>query len=91
MQWSEYRFEKKINDVILKKSKRYASQSLNVDVLLVHTAEPYLNSHQVTDWLQKISIKRPPNILSAFLLMDYEPCSKNDNWPLFELYGAPWP
>ena len=85
MQWSKGRLVSRLNDIILEKSERYDGKKINVDVLLIHTGEPWLTSKQAQAWLEDVSFQPTANIANAFLLFDYEPGM--DHWPVLRLFG----
>jgi hypothetical protein len=87
MQWTKGRFSSRLNEEVQKKGAKYRNIGKYVDVLLVHTAETWLNSSQAREWLAEIEIERHPSITSAFLLFDYEPGGESRHWPVFWLYG----
>lgn len=87
MQWSKDRLVSKLEQLIVKKGVAYSKRSICVDVLLIHTAEPWLDSTQAEEWLADIQIKKHPSINSAFLLFEYEPGRGVSHWPVFCLYG----
>jgi hypothetical protein len=87
MQWSKERFSSRLNEELKKKGGKYAKVGKCVDVLLVHTAEPWLTSIDAGKYLAEIQIEPQSNIASAFLLFDYEPGRESRRWPVFWLYG----
>lgn len=87
MQWSKDRFISKLNEVLKRKGDKYRKGGHCVDVLVIHTAETWLNSTQAREWLADVEIERHPNIASAFLLFDYEPGRGVQHWPVFWLCG----
>lgn len=87
MQWTRERFLQKVTDLIGQKGEKYLRNNVEIDVLLIHTAEPWLWSRDVAAWLDGITFTHPPSIRSVALLMDYEPGRGDDTWPLFLLTG----
>ena len=87
MQWSKERFESRLNDEVQKKGQKYERQALRIDILLIHTAEPWLSSGQAKEWFGEIEIKRHPSITNVFLLFEYEPGREAQQWPVFRVYG----
>ncbi|MGE5305420.1 MAG: hypothetical protein ACM3TN_19090 [Alphaproteobacteria bacterium] len=88
MQWSRDRLISKLNGMIQTKGTKYERAGMSIDVLLIHTAETWLNSNQVREWLADVQIKPHPNFASAFLLLEYEPGKNAQHWPVFLLYGG---
>lgn len=86
-QWSKDRFISKLNDVIAAKGEKYKKVGLQIDVLLIHTAEPWLNSTQAQMWLTGAKVKSHPSIGTVSLLFRYEPGRKKDHWPTLMVYG----
>jgi hypothetical protein len=87
MLWSKERLESRLNGVLTKKATNYEKNGHTVDALIIHTAETWLNSTQAGEYLELIELQTHPNVLSAFLLFDYEPGGKSRHWPVFWLYG----
>lgn len=87
MQWSKDRLISKLTEAIQAKGNRYRGGGKFIDVLLLHTDEPWLNSSQAHEWLNHVQIQAHPNIASAFLLFSYEPGKGVEHWPLIWLYG----
>jgi len=86
MQWSCDRLGASLCEIIAKKGKKYLKCEVQIDVLVIHTAELWLTSEQVNKWLKDIQIQEHSNITSAYLLMDYEPGRGVRHWPVFRLY-----
>ena len=87
MQWSEKRLVSRLNEVIQKKGAQYGKTKKHIDVLLIHTAETWLNPRQAKTWLANIRLMRHANISNGFLLFEYEPGRGVDHWPLIYLFG----
>ena len=87
MQWSKARFISKLNDLIRSKGDNYHRREISIDVLLIHTAEPWLTSEQANEWLADCKIGEHPNIACVFLLFEYDPTTRLQHWPMFSLYG----
>lgn len=88
-QWSKDKFLEKLNEVIDNKGTKYSARGLEVDVLLIHTAEPWLTSIAARRWLTAEVIEAHPSIRSAFLLFEYEPGTAK-HWPIIAVYGDPF-
>lgn len=89
-QWDSDRFFRDVNKVIDGKSSKYVAREILIDVLLIYSAEPWLDPEDVEGWLSKQSISPRDGIKSAFLLLEYDPgyAQKHGRcWPLFKLYG----
>lgn len=87
--WSKEKFLEKLKEVIDKKGRKYSARGLEVDVLLIHTAEPWLTSIAARRWLTAEAIEAHPSIRSAFLLFEYEPGNAK-HWPIIAVYGDPF-
>ncbi|SFT62596.1 hypothetical protein [Sedimentitalea nanhaiensis] len=87
MQWSRERFVSKLNELIANKGKKYEKAGVRIDVLLIHTAEPWLTSTEAQAWLEVEEIMPHPSIRSASLLFDYEPGRGVDHWPVLTVCG----
>ncbi len=87
MQWSSERLISKLNNVIFKKGEKYKKTGLEIDVLLIHTAETWLRSTEALQWIKDRTINKHPSIRSVFLLFEYEPGRGVDHWPVVLVYG----
>lgn len=87
MIWTKDRFLQKINELVLRKGQKYADRGLRVDVLLIHTAEPWLTLNDARSWLEESIIEPHPQISNVHLLLEYEPGGTGDHWPLLKVYG----
>lgn len=87
MQWSEERLLAKLHDVIFKKGEKYKKAGVEIDVLLIHTAETWLNPTAAREWIENGTINKFPSIRSVFLLFEYEPGRGVDHWPVVPVYG----
>jgi hypothetical protein len=86
-QWSRDRFKSAVEFLICQKGNKYQRKDFAVDVLLIHTAEPWLMPGDVSDWLEQITVLPHSNIANVFLLVSYAPGSVSETWPLFRDYG----
>ena len=86
MQWMKERFISRLNQLSQSKGEKYRKRGQRIDVLVVHTAEPYLTISQARDWLTDAILDQHPFISSAFLLFGYAP-GGTQHWPVFWLYG----
>lgn len=88
MQWSAERLISELNEIIRKKGEKYKKAGIEIDVLLIHTAEIWLTSTLTQVWLRGANIEPHPSIRIVHLLIEYEPGRDVDHWPIFSLYGA---
>ncbi len=86
-QWSKDRLVSKLIEAIQEKGRKCERRGKTVDVLLIHTDEPWLTSRQARKWLRDAQIDPHPSIASAFLLFNYEPGRGTQHWPVLWLYG----
>jgi hypothetical protein len=86
-QWSVERLLSKLNAIIHKKGDKYSRDGLSVDVLLMHTDEPWLTSEQARTWLNNATINTHPSIHRVFLMFTYEPGRDVEHWPILKIYG----
>lgn len=87
MQWSKERFLSKLVQIITKKGEKYRQRGLDIDVLLIHTAETWLTSTKVQMWLEGENVDAHPSIRTVHLLFEYEPSRGGDHWPVVPVYG----
>jgi len=87
MQWSKERFLSKLREIIIKKGRKYNKTGLEIDVLLIHTAETLMTSTTAQAWLEGENIDAHPSIRTVYLLFDYEPGRGVDHWPVISVYG----
>lgn len=86
-QWSKERLASKLNEIIQNKGNKCRSQGKIMDVLIIHSDEPWLTSRQAHQWLSSINVEPHPSISNAFLLFTYEPGRDVEHWPVLWLYG----
>ena len=86
-QWSKERLISKLNTLISMKGEKYRRRGLEIDVLLVHTDEPWLAPSDANGWLSNVSIEPHPNIKTVSLFFFYEPNRGVDHWPVLTVYG----
>jgi len=84
-QWDEARFSKDLSERICCKVRKYQKNGHAVDILIVHTAEPWLKPERVEKWVSLSNLKPTVQIRSAYLLMDYVP-GYSENWPVFRIF-----
>lgn len=87
MQWSPERLVSKLRETIYRKGEKYKKAGIDIDVLLIHTAETWLTSTDATTWLEGVIVEAHPSIRSVFLLFEYDPGSGKDHWPVLSVYG----
>ncbi len=85
--WQPDRFIAKLNEIIGKKGEKYEARNLEIDILIIHTAEPWLTSGQATEWLGDSQVTAHHAIKAAFLLFEYEPGRGVDHWAVIRLCG----
>ena len=86
-QWTSERFVHEIGSVLDKKHAKYGPAGLRVDILVIHTAEPWLRARFVRDWLRSAKFEPRGSIGNAHLLLTYDP-NEGEHWPLFEIYAS---
>ncbi len=87
MQWTRERLISKLDGMVFTKGEKYKKAGMEIDVLLIHTAETWLTSTEAWAWLEGVNFKPHPNILSVCLLFEYEPGRGVDHWPILTIYG----
>lgn len=86
-QWTPDLLKDRVDRLLDKKQAAYADLAGGpVDVLLIHTDEPWLSPNDVKSWLESLSFTPRPAFKSAFLLMTYHP-GYSEHWPVFRLFG----
>jgi hypothetical protein len=85
-QWTEEEFARRLANCIRTKCERYrATEKGPFDVLLVLSAEPFLRSKDVIEWMQNWSEIEYPSFKEVFLLLDYEASYPKGRYPLFKV------
>ena len=84
-QWDASRIRQEVDLLVDQKAEKYAKRGVSIDVLLIHTAEPWLYAAQIEEFLANNTFAPRSGIANVFLLMRYDPSRKQ--WPLFKLYG----
>lgn len=87
MHWSRERFLSKLCRIITAKGEKYRQRELEIDVLLIHTAETWLTSTEAQTWLAGGNVDAHPSIRTVHLLFEYEPSRGGDHWPVVPVYG----
>lgn len=87
MQWSKERLISKLHELIFKKGRKYKKAGIEIDVLLIHTAETWLTSTEAKAWLSDVNIENHPNIRTVSILFEYETGKGVDHWPVLAVYG----
>lgn len=93
IQWSKERFGSEIQNVLQRKGSMYAKNGMQIDVLVICAAEPWLTSTQAEQWLDELLLAPHESISNLFLLLDYEPgppdhaSAASRHWPVFWIYG----
>ncbi|HWW26883.1 MAG TPA: hypothetical protein VNZ85_13405 [Caulobacter sp.] len=88
LQWDRSRFETAIKKLVDDKQRKYEGR-VNIDALIIHSAEPWLQAAQVRQWLPSLGFEVPSSIARAYLLLDYAPEEDQEHWPPFQLFGEP--
>lgn len=92
-QWFKERFASEVNLTLQTKGSKYAAKQLQIDILVICCAEPWLTSSQARQWLTEIAVTPHQAVSNAFLLFDYEPGyhdhgdDMSRHWPVLWLYG----
>ena len=87
LQWDSRRFAAEAQKLIDDKQRSYEKRQIAIDVLVIHSAEPWLQAAQVRQWLPSLGFKAPSMIARAHLLLDYAPEEDQEHWPLIQLFG----
>lgn len=88
MQWTEQRFLGKLTDIVQRKNEKYKRKDLQIDILIIHTSEPWLTAKNAGLWLKNARFEDRTHIRAACLMLDYEPSETADHWPVFMIYGT---
>ncbi|WP_421904760.1 hypothetical protein [Mameliella sp.] len=83
-QWDEKSFLTKLRSIISKKSTVYEHNDVWIDILLIHTAEPWLFENDVEKWLKNATICGHRNIKRIHFMMAYMP-ERKPRHPLFQV------
>ena len=83
--WSANTFETKVNDILDSKGSNYQNRSIEIDILLIHSDELWLNPRDVKDWIGNMSFQRRCSINSAYLTLFRDPTYSKLS-PVFRLY-----
>lgn len=88
LQWSKDRFFNAIQNLIDDKETKYSSRipKIEIDVLLVCSAEPWLSPHDLHTWLLSDFLKQRHSFKAAYLIKTYDPSFSKKHWPLFKLW-----
>jgi hypothetical protein len=86
-QWSSKKFKKATDDLLDRKQHKYGPRGVSVDVLIIHTGEPWLSPADVAKWLPTLQFQPRPFAQACYLLMDYVP-GFAVHWPVFRIYGS---
>lgn len=85
-QWAKVKFLNVLRKLVDRKLKRYASKNVQIDYLVICTAEAWLNSKDVESWLASYE---PPEckglIREIHFVMDYEPGCPT-NYPIYRIF-----
>lgn len=86
-QWSPEKLRNAIDALLEAKQRNYGPRGVTVDVLVIHTGEPWLSPADVAKWLPALSFQPRAIARACFLLMDYFP-GFAVHWPVFRIYGT---
>lgn len=88
LQWFKGRFFNAIQNLIDEKHTKYSSRipKIEIDILLVCSAEPWLSPHDLRTWLSSDSLKQRHSFKAAYLIKTYDPSFSKSHWPLFKLW-----
>ena len=86
-QWDEQRLYASLNEAIDEKAEKYLQANVCVDLLLLHTDEPWLSHEMAMRFLEGKDFSSRENIGSVHLLFSYEAGRGTDLWPLLPIYG----
>lgn len=84
-QWSGSRLAAYLIAAIEKKHAKYERNGERVDVLILHSDEPWLDPYNVENWLRWRLPRPRARIGSAYFLLTYHP-HFSPNWPVFRLF-----
>jgi len=87
MQFDRERLTEEVLRAFQRKDKDYSSRGHCIDLLLIHTDEPWLTAAQLRDWLPLDWTCRNSPIRAVHLMLTYSP-SEGPTWPLFEVSGS---
>lgn len=85
-QWTPELLSQRVNKLLDKKHRRYATKGQVFDVLIIHSAEPWLSPTQVEAWLTKLTFEPRSSFTAAYLLLRYF-SGYSKRWPVFNLFG----
>lgn len=85
IQGSAEHLERRLSERVLAKALNCRRHAISADILVIHTAEPWLDPRAVESWLPGLTVEKPKEIRSAYLLMTYSP-GYAEHWPLFRLF-----
>ncbi len=84
--WPAEKFKACLEARMIDKDRRTRVSSLEKQILLVLTAEPFLEEHILARYCGEIMFPRPRNFDSVYLMSDYVPDDGgNGYYPVFEL------
>lgn len=86
MQWTPERFLEELRSSLEKKNRKYCRSGRKFDVLVIHTAETWLEPERVKNWIEALEPTDFAAFGSAYLLFDYRPSWSQEHWPVFRLF-----
>lgn len=87
LQWTEALFRERVRERIDSKGDKLSKRGQSVDVLILHTDEPWLSPQMIEQWLDREAFSRRDEIEEAYLLTTYVP-GYAEHWPIIRLYDS---
>ncbi|MNQ57654.1 hypothetical protein D3C85_718190 [compost metagenome] len=84
--WTNDHFKARVIEAIKKKADNAYKRGQHIDVLLLHTDEPWLTSARLDEMCSALALEPPSVIRSAYLLKTY--CPDVGYWPVHRLFGS---
>ena len=84
--WTNDHFKGRVIEAIKKKAVHADQRGQCIDVLLLHTDEPWLTSARLTEMCSALVLEPQSAIRSAYLLKTY--CPDVGYWPVYRLLGS---
>lgn len=84
--WINDHFKARVIEAIEKKADNAYKRGQHIDVLLLHTDEPWLTSARLDEMCSALALELPSVVRSAYLLKTY--CPDIGYWPVYRLFGS---